>query len=173
MNLIVTCQRHMEEEAANEIADILEEMGDDTPNIDITDMSGILTVDTILEPVSISNKIKNMLIDEPWTIRYCMRVIPIQATVNAEIDAIADIAIKTAQQKIPKDSTYRITVEKRNSDIASSDIIDTIAHSIKNKVSLEYADFIILIEILHRVAGVSILQDSDIFSAEKTRRNMN
>ena len=33
MNLIATCSRHLEEEACDEISDIIEELGDDSPRI--------------------------------------------------------------------------------------------------------------------------------------------
>ena len=173
MKLIVTSQRHMEQEAADEIQRVLSVVGDDAPNITVTDMSGILTVDTTLDPISVSKEIKNMLIDEPWTIRYCMRVIPIQETVSANTEAIAQKAVKMALHIIPKDATYKIAIEKRNSSIASSDIITAIADNIENKVSLDHADMTILVEIIgSKMAGVSVLHDSDIFSAEKTRRDM-
>ena len=174
MNLIVTSQRHMEQEAADEIQRILSVMGDDTPNITITDMSGILTVDTTLDPILVSKEIKNILIDEPWAVRYCMRIIPIQATVSANTDAIAQTAVKMALHMIPKNATYKITIEKRNSSLTSSDIITAIADHIKNKVSLDHANMTILVEIIgDEIAGVSVLHDTDIFSAEKTRRDMN
>ena len=39
MNLIVTCARHFEDEAREELADILEELGDSEVKISITNMS--------------------------------------------------------------------------------------------------------------------------------------
>ncbi|MBT4299264.1 MAG: RNA methyltransferase, partial [Nitrosopumilus sp.] len=43
---------------------------------------------------------------------------------------------------------------------------------IKNKVSLDFPDKIILIEILGIITGISILKKSDILSLEKTKRSM-
>ena len=174
MNLIITCPRHMEDEAVDEIQNILYDIGDESPDITITNMSGILVATTRLDPVSVPNKMRKILKDEPWTIRYCMRVIPIHATVDANIDAIAEAAIKEATRyNIPSNSTYKISVEKRNTDISSSAIIESIARNIKNRVSLDHADITILVEILGKIAGISILRDTDIFSAEKIRRGMN
>ncbi|MBT4535702.1 MAG: RNA methyltransferase, partial [Nitrosopumilus sp.] len=68
--------------------------------------------------------------------------------------------------------TYRISIEKRNSNISSKEIITKIANKIKNKVSLDFPDKIILIEILGIMTGVSILEKSDILSLEKTKRSM-
>lgn len=169
MNLIFTCARHMERDAIEEMTGILETMGDNSPAMSITDMSGIITADTTINPVTVSNGIREMLIDEPWTVRYCMRVIPIQRTTRTELEAIADAAVELSGQ-MPKDATYKIIVERRNTKLSSKEIISAIADHIRNKVSLEHPDRIILIEILEEITGVSMLQSTDIFSAEKTRR---
>jgi len=51
MNLIVTCARHLEEETEEELRDILDELGDSEIEVSISDMSGILTAQTKLEPI--------------------------------------------------------------------------------------------------------------------------
>ena len=71
-----------------------------------------------------------------------------------------------------RDRTYRISIEKRNSELSSKEIITKIANKIKNKVSLEFPDKVLLIEILGNKTGVSILKKSDILSTEKTKRSM-
>ena len=114
---------------------------------------------------------KEMVIDEPWSIRYCLRVIPIQKIVETSIDEIEKI-ISSMSEQIEKKESYRILIEKRNSDISSKEIITKIANGIKNKVSLDFPDKIILIEVLGIVTGISILKKSDILSLEKTKRSM-
>ena len=75
MNLIITCARHLEPETKKELRDILEEFGDSDVQVSITNMSGILTAKTKLEPIEVVRKIKEMLLDEPWSIRYCLRTV--------------------------------------------------------------------------------------------------
>ena len=58
MNLIVTCPRHLEPETEEELRDILDEFGDSDIKVVITNMSGILTVDTQLDPIEVVRKIK-------------------------------------------------------------------------------------------------------------------
>lgn len=171
MNLIITCARHLEPETEDELRDILEEFGDLDADIIITNMSGILTAETKLDPVEVVKKMKEMLLDEPWSIRYCLRIIPIQNIVDTKIEEIEKIVAENSNQ-ILDNETYRISIEKRNSDISSQEIISKIADKIKNKVSLEFPDKIILIEILGNKTGVSILKKSDILSVEKTKRSM-
>ena len=171
MNLIITCARHLEPETKEELRGILEEYGDSDAKISITNMSGILTVETKLEPVEIVRKMREMLLDEPWSIRYCLRIIPIQIFVETKMEEIEKTIIEESKH-IMEDETYRISIEKRNSDISSQEIITRVANKIKNKVSLEFPDKIILIEILGNKTGISILKKSDVLSVEKTKRSI-
>lgn len=171
MDLIITCARHLESETQEEISSILEELGDSNHEITITNMSGILTAKTKLEPIKVVRKIKEMLLDEPWSIRYSLRIIPIQEEIETTIENIENCIEKMSNQ-ISQEETYRISIEKRNCDISSKEIISKIANKIQNKVSLEFPDKIILIEILGNKTGISILQKSDILSTEKTKRSM-
>ena len=171
MNLIITCARHLEPETRDELNDILEGFGDSDAQISITSMSGILTAKTKLDPIEIVRKIKEMVLDEPWSIRYCLRIIPIQKIIESKMEEIEE-AISSMSQEILDGETYRISIEKRNSDLSSKEIITKIADRIKNKVSLEFADKIILIEVLGNKTGISILKKSDILSIEKTKRSI-
>ena len=171
MNLIITCARHLEEETEEELRDILDELGDSEIEVSISDMSGILTAQTKLDPIEVVKKMKEMLLDQPWSIRYCLRIIPIQKVIETKIEVI-EMAISNISNQILDGETYRILIEKRNSDISSKEIITKIAHEIKNKVSLDFPDKIILIEILGGMTGISILKDADILSIEKTKRSM-
>jgi tRNA acetyltransferase TAN1 len=171
MNLIVTCARHLEGETEDELIDILDELGDSDVKIAVSSMSGIITVQTKLDPIEVVRKMKEMILDEPWSIRYCLRIIPIQKIVETKIDEIEKI-ISSMSEQIEEKESYRILIEKRNSDISSKEIITKIANGIKNKVSLDFPDKVILIEILGIVTGISIVKKSDILSLEKTKRSM-
>ena len=171
MNLIVTCARHLEGETEDELINILDELGDSDVKISVSSMSGIITVQTKLNPIEVVRKMKEMVLDEPWSIRYCLRIIPIQKVVETNIEEI-EKAISNMSSEINEKESYRILIEKRNSDISSKEIITKIANRIKNKVSLDFPDKIILIEILGIITGISILKKSDILSLEKTKRSM-
>lgn len=171
MNLIITCARHLESDTEGELRGFFVEFGDSEPKITITDMSGILLAHTKLDPIETVRKIKEKLLDEPWSVRYCLRIIPIQKEADAKIEKIVDEVSKMRDQ-ISENETYRVSIEKRNSDISSQEMITKIASKFKNKVSLEHPDKTILIEILGNKAGISILEKSDILSVEKAKRGM-
>ena len=169
MNLIITCARSLESETKNEISKILDELGDQEPEILNVGMRGILMVNTIIEPSKIIDYVKNKMIEEPWLIRYCLRIIPIQMITETEIDKIKQNVIEL-KDTIQKNDSYRITIEKRNTSISSNEIITEIAKIFPNKVSLNQPDWIILIEILGSKTGISILKDDELFSLDKSKR---
>ena len=169
MNLIVTCARNLESETKNEITKILDGLGDQEPEILNVGMRGILMVNTIIEPSKIIDWVKNKIIEEPWLIRYCLRIIPIQRMTDTEIDKIKQTVIEL-KDTIQKNDSYRITIEKRNTSISSSEIITEVAEIFPNKVSLNQPDWIVLIEILGNETGISILKDDELFSLDKSKR---
>jgi len=169
LNLIITCARNLESETKNEIRKILDELGDQEPEILNVGMRGILMVNTIIEPSKIIDWVKNKIIEEPWLIRYCLRIIPIQRITDTEIDKIKQNVIKL-NDTIQKNDSYRITIEKRNTSISSNEIITEIAKIFPNKVSLNQPDWIILIEILGNETGISILKNDGMFSLDKAKR---
>ena len=57
-------------------------------------------------------------------------------------------------------------------NLSNSNISINLANQIKNKVSLEYPDKMILIEILGNETGIAILKKSDVLSIEKTKRSI-
>ena len=171
MNLIITCPRHLEEEASEEVKRILIELGDQEPKIIITSMPGILTGITSLNPIESIERIREKILDEPWTIRYCLRIIPIQGVCKTNIKEIEDEILKKIGV-IKTEDSYRITIEKRNSKVSSDEIISKIAKNITNKVSLDSPDWVILIEIIGDEAGVSIIRNNNILSVEKIKRSL-
>jgi len=169
LNLIITCARNLESETKNEIRKILDELGDQEPEILNVGMRGILMVNTIIEPSKIIDWVKNKIIEEPWLIRYCLRIIPIQRITETEIDKIRQTVIKL-KDTIQKNDSYRITIEKRNTNISSNEIITEVAEIFPNKVSLNQPDWIILIEIIGNETGISILKNDELFSLDKAKR---
>ena len=169
MNLIITCARNLESETKNEIKKILDELGDQEPEILNVGMRGILMVDTTIEPSKIIDWIRNKIVEEPWSIRYCLRIIPIQSITETDIDKIKQNVIKL-KDTIQKNDSYRITIEKRNTSISTNEIITEVAKIFPNKVSLNKPDLIVLIEILGDKTGISILKGSELFSLDKSKR---
>ena len=169
MNLLVTCARNLETETKNEIGKILDEIGDQESEVLNVGMRGILMVNTSIEPSKIIDWVKDKVVEEPWLIRYCLRMIPIQSVTETEMSKITKEVIKL-KDVIQQNDSYRITIEKRNTDMSSNEIITEVAKIFPNKVSLNQPDWVILIEILADKTGISILKENEIFSLDKAKR---
>ncbi len=170
MNLIITCSRHLEDEASQEISSILEELGDSDIQIEKTDFSGVIVAHTNLDPFLVIQKIKQMIIEEPWKMRYCLRFVPIERFVETRTEEILN-AVSELIHKIKPNETYRITIQKRGSDLSSKELIESIANSIENKVSLDNFDWNVTIEMIGNTAGVVIAKDQDVISTLKLKRD--
>ena len=169
MNLLVTCARNLEAETKNELGKILDEIDGQESEVLNVGMRGILMVNTNIEPSKIIDWVKDKVVEEPWFIRYCLRMIPIQSVTETEIDKITKVITKL-KSVIQQNDSYRITIEKRNTDMSSTEIITEIAKLFPNKVSLNQPDWIVLIEILGDKTGISILKENEIFSLDKAKR---
>ena len=169
MNLIITCQRNLEDPTILEIQNILERFGDTDAIIEKTVFSGIIQIETKLDIMQILDQFKEIIEDEPWLIKYCSRIIPIQEECESKLDHITD-KVNSLSNIIKKNETYRITVEKRQSSLHTKDIISKIADSISNKVSLENSDWEIIIQVLRDRTGISIIPPNSILSVDRQKR---
>ena len=169
MNLIITCSRHMERDAAEEASELFGEMGDDAFSSRQTGISGIITGDTVLDPVEASTRIRAMVAEEPWKVRYARRIIPVHATARTEVAEIID-AVRPLAERMGPDQAYRVSVEKRNSTISGREIIEAVAATIPNTVSLDNPDVILQVEVLGGITGVALIKPGDIFSLDIAKR---
>ena len=169
MNLIITCQRNLEEPTILEIQNMLERFGDTEPIVEKTIFSGIIQVETELDIMKVLEDFRLVIEDEPWLIKYCSRIIPIQAECESKLDEIKD-KVNGLSEVIKENDTYRITVEKRQSSLHTSEIISNIADSLSNKVSLENSDWEIIIQVLRNKTGISIIPPNTILSVNRQKR---
>lgn len=170
MNLIVTSARHLEPDARGEIVSLLKGFGDEGCSAAITRVSGVLTASTSLDPVEAVRMARAKLLDEPWSMRYCLRIIPVQEIAEAEVGSIVEAAGRLAGN-LKEGETYRISIKNRDGAVPRDGLITSIAATFKNEVSLEYPDKVILVEVLGTKAGVSIIRPDDILSAQRARRD--
>jgi tRNA acetyltransferase TAN1 len=170
-NLIASTFRYREIQAEQELGGILNMLGDPLPEVRSTTISGLLIGQTQLDPFSIPHMLVRLLNDEPWIFKYVQRVIPIQKVVNTELDMIRE-CVRDIASKIKPSETYRITVEKRHNTIRSTEIIHSCASTVERKVNLANPDWIILIEVIQTLTGLSIIKPYQIFSAVTELRKL-
>ena len=168
-NLIISTFRHHEEEAYNEILDILNGAGDLEAQAEVSDIIGIVLGFTRIDPFQVIQLFRKLMIDNPWEIRYILRLLPIETVGPTQLEYIISNAKRLAL-KIKKHETFRITVEKRHASLSSSDIIRAVAANIDNTVNLKKPDWIILVEIVGGLTGISVLRANQIFSSIVEKR---
>ena len=169
MNLIITCQRNLEDATILEAQNMLERFGDITPVIEKTVFSGIIQVETSLDIIRVLDDFRELIENEPWLIKYCSRIIPVQKECESKLDKITDTVIELSHT-MKENETYRITVEKRHSSLHTKDIISNIANSISNKVSLKSSDWEIIVQVLRNKTGISIIPPDTILSVDRQKR---
>lgn len=167
-NLLATTYRRTEAHARSELRYLLEQVGEPAAVVDRTGISGVIVAKTTLDPFEAIKKLREILQQRPYEFRYTLRIIPIERTVSTTLDQIQDVT-KELSQKIAESETFRVTVEKRFTELHSRDLIEAVAVNIKRKVNLSQPDNIILIEILGQVTGVSIAKPNEILSVLKEK----
>lgn len=167
-NLLITTFRNGESDAYDELYELLFMLGDSEPSIEITSISGIILASTHLDPILIVENCREIVRNEPWRFRYVLRIIPLEKICKADIIEIHNV-VKQLCRKISQNQTYRVMIEKRHTKLHSKEIISTVTSDIALKVKLNDPDWIILIQILNRLAGISIIKSNQIFSSVKEK----
>lgn len=170
-NLLVTTYRHREYDAFDELNLLLQRFGDESPILEIQEVSGIILAITNLNPFELTTKYKELLAEEPWQLRYILRSIPIERSFYTDLKNIEIEVENLVMKKLNKNDSFRITIEKRHTSLRSKEIITSIANKLSGyQVSLENPNWIILIEIIGNKTGISVLREMDIFSSVMEKR---
>ncbi|MCK4435551.1 THUMP domain-containing protein [Candidatus Bathyarchaeota archaeon] len=167
-NLLITTTRGSEAEVCSEIWYLLGEIGDNSIYVDKTGISGLIVAKTTFQPHEAIRKLRKLLEERPYEFRYSLRIIPIQEVVQTDLDEITEKAAQLAVE-IEENNSFRITVEKRHSDISRIDIIEAVAKDIHRKVDLKNPQKIILIEVVGGLTGISVINPKSIISTSKER----
>ena len=168
-NLIITTLRSTERQACSEMNYLLkDELGDPKPLIEKTGIRGLLIAKISLDPLEVIEKLRKMIHEYPYRLRYALRVIPIQKVVDTNLDEIRRVSLELGK-KIGEDSSFRVTIEKRFTSLHSRDLIEAAASEIKRKINLSKPDFVLLIEVLGELTGISLIKPQDILAVTKEK----
>jgi len=168
-NLLISTSRGNERNACQEAWYLLNELGDKKPDVDITPAVGLVVAYTSIEPLEATSKLRDILENKPWELRYILKITPIERVVRADLAEIAKLAGELGG-RIGADESYRVTVRKRHSRLRTKDIVEAAAAEIDRRVDLEHPDKILLIEVISDAAGLSVISPDDTLAVEKERR---
>ena len=170
-NLLVSTSRGNERNTCSEVWYLLGELGDKSARVDVTPAIGLVVAKTILDPVDVVHKLRTILKERPWEFRYTLKVTPVQRVVQTDIEEIKKASADLTRE-ITVGETFRVSVEKRHTHVSGREIIEAVAGQVDRKVNLEKPDRIILVEVLGKLSGISILRPDDILSTERERRSL-
>jgi len=167
-NLLTTTSRGNEDEACSEIWYLLGEIGDTAATVDKTGVAGLIAAKTAFNPFEVVEKLRNILKERPYEFRYTFRVIPIEKVVRTNLGEIQRVVTELAS-KIKENETFRVTVEKRFTEISTTELIEAAASNVERKVNLNNPDKIIQVEVVGGLTGISVLKPTDILAVIKEK----
>jgi len=168
-NLLISTRRGEEKDACSEAWYLLREIGDSEASVDTTPVRGLIVAKTSLSPFEAVEKLRKLLAERPEEFRYTLKIIPIQKVVKTDLDEIKKIS-KELSAQIGLDEKFRVSVEKRHSEIDRMEVVKAAAEEIDRKVDLKNPDKILLIEILGNLTGVSVVKENDVLSVVKEKK---
>ncbi len=168
-NLLATTARGNERAMTNEIVYLLrDELGDAEAKASKTKIRGLIVAKTSLDPLAVMEKFRAILTERPYEFRYALRIVPVERVVSTEVEEIKKTTAELAA-KIGEGQSFRVTVEKRFTELHSKDIIEAAVGDIKAKVDLHNPDWIVQIEVVGALTGVSLLKPTDILAVVKEK----
>lgn len=167
-NLLTTTYRGNEGEVCSELWYLLGQIGDSASTIDKTGMAGLIVAKTALNSFEVIDNFRKILHERPYEFRYTLRVIPIEEVVRTNLVEIQRVATALGS-KIGKNESFRVTVEKRFTEISSRDIVEVAAMNIERKVDLNKPNRILLVEIIGGLTGISMIKPDNILSVVKEK----
>lgn len=98
------------------------------------------------------------------------RVIPLDTVIPAHLPDIIRETITVTQKKLQPGESFAVRCKRRGFSVSSKEIEQKIGAEIvetfKNPVNLDNPDKIVLIEIIDKKAGISVLKKDDIVKKE-------
>ncbi len=168
-NILATTARGNERQMIYEILYLLKNaLGDQTAQASKTGVRGLIVARTLLNPCEVIAKFKDILHERPYEFRYALRIIPVEKVVETSIENMT-LAAEELAKRINESDSFRITVEKRFTTMHSKEIIDAVAMKISRRVDLDNPDWVLLIEIVGRYTGLSLVKPELVLSVPKEK----
>lgn len=170
-NFVATTFRYREEDLINELEDLFYEFGETNVEVQETNVSGLIVGKCSKDPCEFIKFLRTKLETSMWEIRYLLRFIPIQTVVTTDIENIKNALLKLLDESnIPHDQTIKILVEKRHTPIKKMEVIDAVGSHLKLPVDLSNPQWILLVEIIGKYSGISVMPSNSMFSSMIEKR---
>lgn len=166
--LLISTYRGREDECSSEIWYALNEIGIEESDIRKLPLPGLLLTYIDLDPLEALEKLRSLIKERPWDFRYMLKIKPLERVFRSSLDVLEE-TVKELSQKIGEDKTFRVTVNKRGSQLSTREIIERAAKHVNRKVDLNNPDYVVLIEVVGNLMGVSVITPDQIVSIKKIK----
>ena len=167
-NLLATTDKITMGAACSQLWMNLRALGDPEPRVNKTRIRGIIWGQTTLDPVEAIHGLRGHMKQEPDRYDLLYRVLPVLNWVDTSIENVV-AEVEAQKEKVAPEDSFRVTLEKRKTELRSLEVIEPVAGVFENNVDLENPDWVVLIEIMGDKTGVSIVPADAIFQTQKER----
>ena len=168
-NLIATTARGNERQMVHEILYLLREtLGDLSAEASKTGVRGLIAAKTSLNPLDVVDRFRAILHERPYEFRYALRIVPIQRIISTDLEQIRWVA-EELSSGISENESFRVTVEKRFTELHAKDLIEAVATDIQRKVDLDNPSKILLVEVFGKLTGLSLIAPNEILNILKEK----
>jgi tRNA(Ser,Leu) C12 N-acetylase TAN1 len=160
MSFLISSQRSFERDALSEayyvISDVL---GHKThPLKSRVPGLAILRLTEETESFHVIKEIRQY-IQEKGPLVACLKIIPLERLIKTNLSTIVENAVSLAKLKILPTNSWKIHVRKRQTNLRTIQVVETIAEKINwGVVNLTSPDFEIRVEIIRDLTGISVMK---------------
>lgn len=169
-NFLATTYRYKEEDLMDELEGLFYDFGESTAEVHETNISGLIVGKSSKDSELFIPYLRTKLKDSPWEIRNLLRFVPIQKVVLTEVEEIRNCLLDLAKEKIVGGGPVKILVEKRHTKLTKKDIIDSVGPHLNYPVNLTNPTWILLVEIIGKYSGISVIRADMMFSSMTEKR---
>ncbi|MFW9903141.1 MAG: THUMP domain-containing protein [Candidatus Thorarchaeota archaeon] len=166
MSFLISSQRSFERDALSEayyvISDVLgypaRPLRFRVPGL------SILTLKEETNPFHIISEI-HQYVREKGPLVACLKIVPLERLIKTNLPKIVETAISLARLRILPTNSWKITVRKRQTNLRTFQVVESIAEQINwGVVNLTSPDFEIRAEIIRDLTGISVMKPRMEFS---------
>ncbi|MBT3285299.1 hypothetical protein HN807_07655 [Candidatus Bathyarchaeota archaeon] len=167
-NILATTEKITMSAASSQLWMNLRAIGDPEPKVSRSRIKGIVMAETTLNPIEAIIKLREHMESDVDRYERLFRIFPIVARVPTEVEDIVE-EVKRQAGVIEEGQKFRITLEKRETEFRSLEIIDPVAAIVDREVDLNNPDWVILIEVMGKMTGISVMPPEGMLNVQKER----
>ena len=167
-NILATTEKITMSAASSQLWMNLRAIGDPEPKVSRSRIKGIVMAETTLNPIEAIIKLREHMESDVDRYERLFRIFPIVARVPTEVEDIVE-EVKRQAGVIEEGQKFRITLEKRETEFRSLEIIDPVAAIVDSEVDLNNPDWVILIEVMGKMTGISVMPPEGMLNVQKER----